>query len=89
VVVVPAVVVEPFLSGSLEALPAGLADRFSGSVVLVVGCDVADRLMQAHRVVVGPDAGELGFEDDGIVDVLKVGPLALDGTTRSRWGQNR
>lgn len=78
--VVPAVVVEPFLSGSLEALPAGLADRFSSSLVLVVGRDVADRLMQAHRVVLDPHAGELGFEHDRVVDVLEMGPLALDVT---------
>jgi hypothetical protein len=78
--VVPAVVVEPFLSGSLEALPAGLADRFSSSLVLVVGRDVADRLMQAHRVVLDPHAGELGFEHDRVVDVLEMGPFALDVT---------
>jgi hypothetical protein len=31
------VVVEPVLSGALEALPAGLADLFSSLVVFVVG----------------------------------------------------
>ena len=35
----PAVVVEPGLAGSGEALPAGLADLFSSSVVFVVGGD--------------------------------------------------
>jgi hypothetical protein len=48
---VPAVVVEPLLSGSVEALPAGLADRFSSSLVFVVGGEVADGLMEADRVV--------------------------------------
>ena len=77
---VPAVVVEPLLAGSGEALSAGLADLFSSSLVFVVGCDVADRFVQPHRVVLDPDAGELGFEHDGIGDVFEVGPLALDVT---------
>ena len=75
--VVPAVVVEPLLSGSCEALPACLADRFSSAVVFVVGGDVADRLVKAHRVVLDPDAGQLGFEHDGVVDGLEVGPTRL------------
>jgi hypothetical protein len=66
-----AVVVEPVLAGSCEALPAGVADRFSSSLVFIVRRD-ADRPMKAHAVVLDPDAGQFGLEDDGIVDVLEV-----------------
>lgn len=47
--------VEPLLSGSLEALPAGLADLFSFAVVFVVGGDVADPLMQSVLRGSAPD----------------------------------
>jgi hypothetical protein len=43
-----------------------------GSFVLVVGRDVADRFVQSQRVVLDPDPGELRFEHDRVVDVLKV-----------------
>ena len=50
---VPAVVVEPGLAGSGEALPAGLADLFSSAVVFVVGGDVADRFVQPDECLRG------------------------------------
>jgi hypothetical protein len=37
-------VFEPLLSGSCEALPAGLADGFASALVLVVRGDIADGL---------------------------------------------
>jgi len=75
--VVPAVMVEPCLAGSLEALPAGLADLLSSSGVFVVGGNVADRLVETDGVVVVADPGKLGFEHDGVVDVFEVGPLLI------------
>src|SRR5918995_7267714 len=63
-------------------LVRGLAGGLRGSLLLLLGArrwgDVTDRLMEAHRVVLGPDTGQLGFEDDGVLDVFEVGPLALD-----------
>ena len=77
VVVLPAVVFESVVSGSCEALPAGLTDVFSSAVVLVVGSEVADRFVQPHGVVLDPNAGQLVLQDGGVADVFEVGPLAL------------
>ena len=45
----------------LQALLAGLADGLSASVVLVVGGDVADGLVESDVVVVAADSVRLGF----------------------------
>ena len=39
-------------TGLFESVAAGLADRWPAAVVLVVGGDVADALVEAHGVVV-------------------------------------
>jgi hypothetical protein len=69
---------EPLFAGSGEALPAGVADGVSAAVVFVVGCDVADGFVEADGVVEASDPVELGVEDDGVGDLLEVGPLGLD-----------
>jgi hypothetical protein len=79
----PAVVVEPLLSGSCEPLSAGLADGLSSSFVFVVGCDVADRFVQPHRVVLDPDPGEFGLAGHEAVlgfdrVELAAGPLRFE-----------
>ncbi len=61
--------------GPLEALPAGLADRFSSLVVFVVGGDVAERFVQPDFVVVDPDACQLVSSNAGSV-------------MSSRWGHS-
>jgi hypothetical protein len=38
-------------AGAVQAVAAGLPERLAPAVVFVVGGDVADRLMQPHRVV--------------------------------------
>ena len=53
----PAVVIEWF-SGSLEALPAGLANLFSSLVEFVVGGDVAKHCVGLELI------GETCFDDD-------------------------
>ena len=68
---------EPLVAGSGEALPAGLADGFPAAVVLVVGGDVADGLMETDGVVDGSHPFELGVEDAVVSDVLEVGPSPL------------
>ena len=70
--------VEPSCAGSLEALPAGLADRFSSLVVFVVGGDVAERFVQPDFVVVDPDACQLCVEQRRVGDLVEVGPFVLD-----------
>jgi len=57
---------EALLAGSCEALPTGLADGFSLSVVLVVGGEVTDGLMQAGGFVEPRDPVELVVEHDGV-----------------------
>jgi hypothetical protein len=47
--VVPAVVVEPSLSGSGEALPAGLADLFASAVVRITANSIAWALIEHWR----------------------------------------
>ncbi len=46
--------------------------------MLVIRGDVTDALVQPHRVVVGPDALELGAQHGRVVDGVQVWPLALD-----------
>ena len=87
--------VEPSCAGSLEALPAGLADRFWSLVVFVVGGDVADRFVAPDFVVVDPDACGLCVEQRRVGDVVEVGPFvgdvaeeALDpGLVGGVWGR--
>ena len=66
------------MSVPLEPVTAGLADAVAASVVFVVGGDVADPGVQAHGVVLGADAVELGLENAGVGDLLQVRPVALD-----------
>ncbi len=47
----PAMVGEPLLAGSGEAVPAGFSDGFSTAFVLVVWGDAADGLVEADAVV--------------------------------------
>ncbi|GAB7002803.1 hypothetical protein JCM18899A_02740 [Nocardioides sp. AN3] len=63
----------PRATSVVEAGSAGLADGSSAAVVLVVGSDVADALVEPDRVVVAPEAVELGLGSPG-------------STILSRWG---
>jgi hypothetical protein len=47
-------------------------------VMLVIGGDVRDAGVQADRVVLGADAGELGIEGGGVGDGDQVRPVALE-----------
>jgi hypothetical protein len=44
------------------------------------GRDVADRLVQPDGVVLDPDAGELDLEQNRVVGVFEMRPLAFDVT---------
>ena len=69
--------VEPSCAGSLEALAAGLADRFSLLVVFVVGGDVADRFVAPDFVAVDADACGLCVGQRRVGDVVEVGPFVV------------
>ena len=62
------VVISAGLVGGGESVAAGLADRVAASFVFVVGGDVADALVEPHRVVVAADPVELGGEDGRVGD---------------------
>ena len=66
------------LVGGGESVASGLSDGVAAACVFVVGGDVADRLVEADRVVVVSDAFEFGGEDGGVVDGFEVGVLAFD-----------
>ena len=66
------------LVGGGEAIAAGLADGVTAAFVLVVGGDVADRLMEADGVVVEADPFELGGQDLRVGDRQQVRVLGLD-----------
>ena len=51
---------DPQPAGAVQAGAAGLADRGPAAFVFVVGGDVADAGVQALRVVLVADDGELG-----------------------------
>lgn len=44
-------VVQALLAGAVETVAASLPDGLAAAFVLVVGGDVADRLMQTNRIV--------------------------------------
>jgi hypothetical protein len=46
--------------------------------VLVIRGEVADCLVQSHRVVVDADTREFGAQRSGVVDGVKVWPLGLE-----------
>jgi hypothetical protein len=53
----------PGLVGAGESFSSCSADRFSSSLVLVVGGDAADRGVEAYRVVLDAHPLQLGGED--------------------------
>ena len=65
-------------AGVSEPASAGGADPWAAAVVLVGGSDVADRGVQAHRVVLPADDRELGTQDGRVADAVKVWPVGLD-----------
>ena len=73
----PAVVVEAFYPGLVQAVSACLPHRVAAAFVFVVRGDVADRCVQPDAVVLLADVLELGLEIARIDDLLQVGPLAL------------
>ena len=68
--------------GGGESVAAGLADGVAAALVFVVGGDVADRLVERDRVVVGPDPLEFGGEHLGIDDGEQVRVLGFDVASR-------
>lgn len=69
---VVAVVFESEGSGSVEALPACLADGFASAVVFVVGGDIADVFVESDRVVFDPDTFEFGLQLLRVVELFEV-----------------
>ena len=63
-------VVQACLAGSIEPLTTAQPDGLTASFVFVLGGDVADRGVQPDRVVLGPDAVEVGGEVGGVGDLL-------------------
>lgn len=69
---------EPSEAGGFQARLACFADGLAPPLVLVVGRDVADAGMQADRVVVGADDGQLGTQDRGVGDGEQMRVLGFD-----------
>ncbi len=69
---------QPGLVRGVEPGAAGGADGLAAAVVLVVGGDVADALVQPHGVVEGAQPVRLGFELAGVAGLLQVRELALE-----------
>lgn len=57
-----AMLVEAALPGAVESVAAGLSDGFAAASVLIVGSDVADRLVQPDGIVFRSHSCEFGFE---------------------------
>jgi hypothetical protein len=57
------------------ASTAAGADPVAAAFVLVVGRDIADRGVQADRVVLVADTGEIGAQDGGGADSFEVWPF--------------
>ena len=68
------------LAGGFHAVFSGLADGWAAAGVFVVGGDVSDAGVQPDRVVVVPDAGQLGTQRGGVGDRVQVRVLAFDVT---------
>jgi hypothetical protein len=71
-------VFDPLLAGSVEAVPAGLADGVSPAFVLVVGSDVAGAGVKPNAVVLVSDPVELEVEHGRVGELFEVGPVCLD-----------
>jgi hypothetical protein len=69
------ILLDPFGASALEAGRTGATDRRPAAVVLVVRGDVADRSVQAHRVVLAAYASELGIEGARVADLGQVWPV--------------
>jgi hypothetical protein len=69
---------DALLSGGRKAVLAGLSDRRTATLVLVVGGDVADPGVQANRVELVAHSSQLGLEHGGVVDAIQVRPFGLD-----------
>src|SRR5437016_636768 len=66
---------DALLAGGRKPVPACLADRRAAALAFVVGGDVADPGVQAHRV-------EL------VAYPVQLGPRTAGSSMRSRWGQS-
>ncbi len=64
-------------TGVSESAFAGGADAGAAAVVFVGWGDVADRGVQAHRVVLLADVGVLGPEDLRVADAVQVRPVGF------------
>jgi hypothetical protein len=69
---------KPLQACLLESGLAGLADRRTAALVLVVGGDIADSGVQPHAVVALADHGEFGAQGRRVADLVEVGPFGLD-----------
>ena len=58
-------------------------------MVLVLGGDVPDRGVEAERVVLGPDSGQLGIERSRVGDAGQVRPVALQVAEERFDGKRR
>ena len=65
-------------AGVSESAFAGGADAGAAALVLVGGGDVPDPGVQADRVVLVADDGELGPQGGGVADAVEVRPVGLD-----------
>src|SRR5450755_739504 len=86
---VGSIVLDPLGAGASHPGGAGAADLGSASVMLVLGGDVPNRGVQAGRVVLGPDAGELGVERGGVGDRDQVRPVAFEVAEERLDGKRR
>jgi hypothetical protein len=63
--------------GSGESGSAVGADGVAAASVFVFGCDVADALVQAHRVMESPDGVEFSFQLCRVFDLFEVRVFGL------------
>lgn len=66
------------VAGGCEAGSACFSDGLASAVVLVVGGDVADALVQSHGVVVLLSDVEFAAQDRGVIDGVQVGVFAFE-----------
>ena len=76
--VLQAMVRDPLAAGTHEPDAPCAADLGAAAFVLVIGGDVSDRGVQADRVVLDADDGELGAKHCGVGDRVEVWPVGLD-----------